>query len=450
MDYGKTPPQAIDFEEALLGAFLIDRDCHDLIDIMLPEWFYKDSHEKIFTAIKELKKNSKSIDLLTVTEQLRKTEQLPEVGGASFITQLTQKVSSGIRANEWYVVIKDKFLLREGIRRSVEIQELCYDNAGDIDEVETKLSEFKNFIETETTSEYVGSSLFEISKESLRNAKVRKLNRDNGIMPGINTGCGALQQITGGWQPSDLIYIGGRPSMGKTAFAIWLAKQSAKAGTKTCFFSLEMNDISITDRAVLGETSIDPERWRNGDVTNADFAWFEDAQKLIKRWPLILFDKNISRPANILKIVKKEKPGIIFIDYIQLMQDDKGEKHQNRNSEMESISRKLKSIGKEFNIPVIALSQLNRSLDTRASKLPVLSDLRDSGSIEQDADLVIFPYRPYVYEKDGLEETIEIHIAKHRNGRLGCIIMKHNQYINNFFEENNGFAEPEFNQNIDF
>lgn len=433
--YGKLPPQATDHEDALLGAILIDRDCHDLIDTMEIAVFYRKQNQTIFEAVKSLRIEKKSIDILTVTEKLKQYEKLAEVGGALYITQLTSKVSSGLRANEWYYLVLEKYILREGIRLTSEIQDICFDSLGDIEEVEFKINELKSFFDAKIYSENVGESLYEVSRESITNAKTRKHNRDNGIMPGINTGIGALQQITGGWQQADLIYIGARPSMGKTAFAIFLAKQSAMAGVKTIFFSLEMNNISITDRAVLGGLDIDPEKWRNGEISNYHFSLFEDKQKVIRQWPLILFDKQAKRPAQIAKICKREKPGIIFIDYLQLMYDDKGEKHANRNSEVENISRKLKDMAKEFNCPVICLSQLNRSLERGKSKVPMLSDLRDSGSIEQDADLVIFPYRPYVYfeEPENLE-VMELHIAKHRNGRVGTVVIKHNKYINEFYD----------------
>ncbi len=179
-------------------------------------------------------------------------------------------------------------------------------------------------------------------------------------------------------------------------------------------------------------------------------ATFEDTQKIVKSWPLVIYDRFANRPAQISKICKYEKPGLVIIDYLQLMNDDKGEKHQNRNSEIESISRKLKAIAKEYNCPVICLSQLNRALDGRGSKVPVLSDLRDSGSIEQDADMVIFPFRPSVYDPQAIQDEMQLIIAKHRNGRVGTVTIKHNQYLNNFFDENNNFAEPDFRANPDF
>jgi replicative DNA helicase len=442
--YGNIPPQAVEMEEVLLGAFLLDKESHEIIDTCEVEYFYKLTNQLIFSVIKSLRNEKKSIDILTVTNELNTSGKLSEAGGALYITQLTFRVASGAHCMEHFLVILEKYIARETIRMSAEMIEMAYSDC-DIEELETKILELKTFYETKTLSQGNGEMIYDVAAVSLTNSKQRISDRQNGTMPGINTGFGMLQDLTGGWQPGDLIFIAARPSMGKTALSIHFAKQAAISGCKVLFFSLEMNAISITDRFVLGKTGIDPEKWRNGTITNFDLALYSDEQKLLKSTKLIIYDKSSIRPSYINTVCKREKPDLVVIDYIQLMKPNQGEKFQNRNLELGSISHELKVIAKDYNVPVIVLSQLNRRLDTSASKEPTLSDLRDSGELEQDADLVIFPFRPYVYDTDspGLFGIMNLFISKHRNGRTGKIYIKHNEYINNFYEENNGFADVE-------
>jgi len=441
--YGFIPPQAIEMEEVLLGAMLLDKDSHEIIDIAEPDFFYKDSHRLIFSAIKSLRTEKKPVDILTVTNELKSGSQLEAAGGAFYVSQLTSRIASAAHSMEHFLIVLEKYIARETIRLSNQLTNLAYSDC-DIEELEEKILEIKTFYETRTQTHCNGERIIDVYAESLRNSKKRIIDRLNGKMPGISTGFGLLQDLTGGWQPGDLIFIAARPSMGKTAIAIHFAKQAAFQGSKVAFFSLEMNAISIADRFVLGMTSIDPEKWRNGTITNFDIALFEEQRQNLKQADLIIYDKSSIRPSYINAICKREKPDLVIVDYIQLMKPNQGEKYQNRNLELGSISHELKVIAKEYNVPVIVLSQLNRRLDTSASKVPTLSDMRDSGELEQDADLVIFPWRPYVYGESDMDfHVMELIIAKHRNGRTGKIRIKHNEYINNFFEEDD-IAGPEF------
>jgi len=440
-EFSKIPPQAVELEEVLLGAFMLDNTSHDIIDTCEPEYFYKEAHQKIFKAIKSLRLEKKPIDILTVTNHLRDNDQLKNVGGAIYVTGLTSQVASGVHSMEHFLIVLEKFIARETIRRAWELTDMAYSNS-DIEELEGKILELKNFYETKTLNQGNGEDVYDVATESYINSKQRIKDRMNGTMPGINTGISLLQDLTGGWQPGDLIFLAARPSMGKTAIAIHFAKKAATSGSRVLFFSLEMNAISITDRFVLGQTVIDPEKWRNGTITNFDLAQYEDQKKLLKNTMLRIYDKSSVRPSYINTICKREQPDLIIVDYIQLMKPNQGEKFQNRNLELGSISHELKVIAKEYNVPIIALSQLNRRLDTSASKVPTLSDLRDSGELEQDADLVIFPFRPYVYGESDMDfQVMELIIAKHRNGRTGKVRIKHNEYINNFYEENIGYVD---------
>ena len=434
-NYEKIPPQAIEIESTLLGALLFDRDTHDLIDDIEEVIFYKNAHQTIFKAIKKLRVAKKPIDILTVTDELKTMGKLDEVGGAYYITALTSRIGSGFHVNEHYLIVLEKYIARKSILICSEMMKLAYSDC-DIEEIEEKINEMKSFFEAKTQQSNIGVLVSVVGKESMLKAKKRAADRQAGTMPGINTGFGKLQGMLGGWQPGDLIFLAARPSMGKTAIAIHFAKAAANRGNKVLFFSLEMNALSITDRFVLGNTIINPEAWRNGSITNFELALYEEENKKIKNSKMIIYDRSSLRPSEVSAICKREKPDIIIIDYIQLMKVNRGEKFQNRNLEVGSISHELKVIAKEYHIPVIALSQLSRSLDSRGVKVPTLSDLRDSGELEQDADLVIFPYRPYVYSNSFIDYGVmELIVAKHRNGRIGAIGIKHNEYINNFFEE---------------
>jgi len=411
------PPNDNQSERALLGEIIIDPSCHDIIDSLESEYFFTPENKIIFEAIKKLRTGKRKIDLLTVTDEVKKNSDVRH--WPYIITLLTSTVSSGTHAGEHYYILLENFIKREIIQKAGELSKASFDNM-DIEDLENKILDLKKFFESKITNDNFGDTLYNISSESFQAAVKRMNDRKNNISVGVKTGIGKLQSITGGWQPGELVYLAARPSMGKTAIAIFFAKQAAYDGNKVAFFSMEMSAQSITDRAILGETDINPEDWRNGSITNFELAQYEDKREKIKKTKLYIYDSSSIRVSDIAKICKNEKFDIIFIDYIQLMKSNLGEKTQNRNLELGNISHELKAIAMDYHIPVIALSQLNRRLDASASKRPVLSDLRDSGELEQDADLVIFPFRPAAYDPDKLEniEVMELIIAKHRNGRV--------------------------------
>lgn len=435
-ELGMMPPQAVDLEEVLIGSLLLESDLWDKIQDVDAEYFYKESHQVIFKSIAQLYTDKEPIDLMTVTNRLRSNGELDNIGGPVFLTSLMSSVVSGSHFDYHLHIIKQKYIQREIITITHEINRLAYsDDTESITECEKKITTLQNFLIDQTVGDIDGESIHNLTIKSINAAQDRISIKNQGEEVGIPIPIGRLQDILGGWQRTDLVLIAARPSMGKTAVAIKFAKYAAKRGYKSLIFSLEMSKISLTDRAVLGETDINPEDWRNGNISSSELDKIDAVRDKIKSWPLIIYDKSGLRPEQIYSICKKERPDIIFIDYIQLMKKNKGEKFDRKDLEIGHLSSEMKSIAKEFTIPVIALSQLNRSLEVRASKVPTLGDLRESGNLEQDADIVIFPYRPYVYTGEKTDKgKIEFIIAKHRNGRTGAVDAGHNNYMNDFFD----------------
>lgn len=445
LDYGKIPPQAIELEELLLGTLMIESYLYDQIPEIKAEIFYKEANRQIFNAIQLLYDQKKPVDILTVTEKLKETKHIDECGGAIYVTSLTSKIASGSHFQYHKQIVIEKYILRLIIQKTSEIQNNCF--ADEFDQATELVNDLYKSVNSEIDIEMSVDKFNDLVTESKDQATIKMNNREKGIKPGIPIPIGKLQDIIGGWQKGDLIYIAARPSMGKTAVSLKFAKHSAKNNFRTLFFSLEMTKISLTDRMILGETEICPDRWKNGELFEHDFQEIEIAQSKIRNWPLFIIDKSAIKTDHVRSICKKMKPDIIIIDYIQLMTANRNKKNDNRNIELGSISHDLKSIAKDFNIPVIAISQLNRNIDSRGSKIPTLSDLRDSGELEQDADLIIFPFRPFVYDENPENKgIIEYIIAKHRSGQTGVIKGRHNQYMNDFYDYETD-KNQEFNNN---
>lgn len=438
----KIPPQCIDIENAILGTFLLERTSWEMINKINEEMFYRESNKILFSAIKILFNARKEIDMLTVTEQLKKMQKLDDIGGVVYLSELTKDISSA-RHLEYHIhIFIEKYIQRSIIRQCSEIVQDAYDDSDDLDDIIGKVEKlYKNTLD-EIDSDMPVYMINDVISDSKKMAYKRMLELEKGKFPGIPINIGVLQEIIGGWQLSDLIYIAARPSMGKTAVACHFAKHAARKGFRTVFFSLEMNKIALTDRMILGETEIEPDRWRNGELSEKDFELIEQKQNEFIKWPLFINDKAKVRVEDIETVCKKLKPDIVFIDYIQLLRPSRGVKYDNRNLELGNISHGLKAIAKDFNIPVICCSQLSRNVETRGTKIPTLADLRDSGELEQDADVIIFPYRPIVHSHNPEDKgKIDFYIAKHRNGKIGMTSAVHNEYMNAFFDvnENNVF-----------
>jgi replicative DNA helicase len=451
IDLGKIPPQAVELEEAVLGAIMLEKDAIlQIIDLLKPESFYKDEHQKIFQAIVDLTSGNRAIDLLTVTEELRKKKQLEEVGGPVYITQLTSRVASAAHLEFHARIVAQKHIQRELIRVSSEIQSRAFDESTDVDDL-LDFSEAELFNIAQGNIKKESQKVSVLIKEAILQMEEASKRADSLI--GIPSGFTKLDRMTNGWQNSDLVIIAARPSMGKTAFVLTMARNMAVEHNRAvAIFSLEMASLQLVNRLIVAETELPSNRIRNGKL--ADFEWEQldykikklvDAPIFIDDTPAIsIFELR----AKARRLKRQHNIDILIIDYLQLMTgtpDTRG----NREQEVSTISRSLKGIAKELNIPVIALSQLNRSVEIRSgTKRPQLSDLRESGAIEQDADMVIFIHRPEKYglmeDENGnsLRGLAEIILAKHRNGPIGDVILKFKDEFAKFTEMEETFLAP--------
>jgi replicative DNA helicase len=435
LQQGKLPPQALDLEEAVIGAMMIDKKGVDeVIDLLQLDAFYKLAHQNIFESILNLFQNSQPIDLLTVSSDLRKNGKLESVGGDYYLVQLTQKVASSAHIEFHARIILQKFIQRSLIRISNEIIESSYKESTDVfdllDEAESKLYDVAqgNIKKSSDTAQ----NLVMLAKK-----KIQEIANKDGLS-GISTGFEKLDTLTSGWQPSDLIIIAARPGMGKTALTLSMARNIAVIKqVPVAFFSLEMSSVQLITRLISAETGLSSEKLRTGKL--ADHEWKQLNVKVgdLEKAPLFIDDTPalsiFDLRAKARRLASQHQIKLIVVDYLQLMTAGNNNKAGNREQEISTISRNLKSLAKELNIPVIALSQLSRAVETRGgTKRPQLSDLRESGAIEQDADIVSFIYRPEYYqieEWDDEEHTssigqAEFIVAKHRNGGLDNIRMK--------------------------
>lgn len=427
---GKLPPQAIDLEEAVLGALMLEKDALTaVVDILKPESFYKEAHKAIYTAILDLFADSQPIDLLTVTNQLRKNGQLELAGGAFFITELTSKVSSAANIEFHARIITEQSMKREMIGIASEIQKDAYEDTTDVFELLDKMEQ-SLFEISEKNIRKNYSNMRDIMKEAIIELESKKGQKDG--LTGVPSGFTALDRVTSGWQKSDLVIIAARPAMGKTAFVLSVLRNAAVDHNRpVAIFSLEMSSIQLVNRLISSEAELDSEKIKKGNL--ADYEWEQLIHKTgkLSKAPLFVDDTPalsiLELRAKCRKLKAQHDIQMVVIDYLQLMSGDSkaGGQGGNREQEIASISRALKKIAKELSIPVIALSQLSRAVETRGGdKRPQLSDLRESGAIEQDADMVMFLYRPEYYgitEDENSNSTLgvgEVIIAKHRNGSL--------------------------------
>jgi replicative DNA helicase len=443
LEKGKIPPQAIDLEEVVLGAMMIDKKGVDeVIDILSPEAFYKEAHKHIFEAIFKLFESSEPVDLLTVSSQLKKDEKLDLVGGDFYLISLTQRVSSSAHIEFHARIILQKFIQRSLINISNEIIEEAYDETKDVfdllDNAEAKLYEVTQG-NVKKSTETAQSLVIQAKK------KIEDISNKEGLS-GIPTGFDKLDKLTSGWQPSDLIIVAARPGMGKTALTLTMARNIAvDFNQAVAFFSLEMSSVQLITRLISSETGLSSEKLRTGKLEKHEWEQLNVKVKTLEKAPLFIDDTpslsifDLRAKARRLKSQYDIK--VIMIDYLQLMTAGGSQKGGNREQEISTISRNLKALAKELNVPVIALSQLSRAVETRGgSKRPLLSDLRESGAIEQDADIVSFIYRPEYYkidewddeERSPTEGQGEFIVAKHRNGGLDNIRLKFIGHLGKF------------------
>ncbi|MCF8067256.1 MAG: replicative DNA helicase [Desulfobacterales bacterium] len=419
----KVPPHNLEAEESLLSAILLDNETLiEVMDVLIADDFYKTAHQQIFTVISELSVSNTPIDLVTVSNRLKEAGHLESVGGATYLARLTDTVPLAVNAKHYAEIIHDKACLRRLIAKAGEITARCFADNGEVNSV----------------IDYAESAIFEIAENKLKApysplSKIIDINIDQleerqgnkSLITGIATGYKELDALTSGLQGSDLIILAARPSMGKTAFALNVARNAAIDGNApTAIFSLEMAKEQLSMRLLCAEAKIDSNRLRTGFFSREDWVRLTDAAGVLSEAPVYIDDTpNISAMeirAKVRRLKREKDIGMVIVDYLQLMQGRQSA--ERRDLEISEISRSLKGLAKEMNIPIIALSQLNRKLEERADKRPMLSDLRESGALEQDADMVAFIYRDEVYNKDENNPNrgkAEIILSKHRNGPTG-------------------------------
>jgi replicative DNA helicase len=434
LEQGKLPPQAVEVERLILGAFMLDENAQIAVgDILRPEFFYLPDHQTIFKTIAELIADSRPIDLLTVSEHLKKKGELEAVGGASYISSLTNRVSSSAHIEYHTKIVQEKFIQRELIKTAAEITKEAFSETSDIietlDRAEQKLLD-------------IGDANFHNEYQDIRllvsqvRENIEEVSKIQDSMSGIPSGFTELDKITNGWQKGNLIIIAARPAMGKTAFALSMARNMAVDFKRpVAFFSLEMTAVELVQRLVSSESEIKGEQLKRGELSETEWGRLIEKSAILADAPLYINDSSAitmyELRAQCRRLKQKHKIEAVFIDYLQLMQGGGTFKGGTREQEISQISRQLKSLAKELSIPVIALAQLSRQVETRGGdKQPQLSDLRESGAIEQDADIVSFIYRPEYYgitEDEKGDSTVgksNIIIAKHRNGSTGKVTLR--------------------------
>lgn len=450
--FGHLQPQATDIEKVTLGALMIDEDAFSIVsEILRPETFYEPRHQKIYRAIQTLNMNEKPVDIMTVAEQLKRDDELDNVGGAAYIVDLSSQVASSAHIEYHSHILQQKYIARQLISFAGNIETKAFDESVDVDELMQEAE----------------GSLFELSQKNMRQDFVQidivvenamniitkaAANKDG--LTGVPSGYTALDDITSGWQASDLIIIAGRPAMGKTSFALSIAKNIAVDFRQpVAFFSLEMNNVQLVNRLISNVCEVKGSKILSGQLDEEEWKRLDAKVHLLSGSPIFVDDTPglsiFELRTKARRLVREKGVKIIMIDYLQLMNAN-GMRFGNRQEEVSTISRSLKGLAKELNIPIIALSQLNRSVDTRDTskgvdgKRPQLSDLRESGAIEQDADMVLFVHRPEYYhlfvDEHGrdLRGMAQIIIAKHRKGATGDVLLT-------FKGEYTRFANPDDN-----
>ncbi len=447
--YGKLPPQAIEVEEAVLGALMLERDAYVTVaDIIQANSFYKEEHQKIYEAIQALSSREKPVDLLMVTQELKDRNQLEEVGGPAYITQLTRRVASAAHIEFHSRIIAQKYIQRELIRVSSEIQTKAYDDTMDVDDL-IDFSESELFKVSEGNIKKETLPIKPVLNDAILHIEKAR-NKPDGLS-GVPSGFSGLDRITSGWQKTDLIIVAARPAMGKTAFVLSMARNMAVDHHQgVAVFSLEMSSLQLVNRLIAAETELGAEKIKTGKLEDYEWAQLNQRIKSLDEAPIFIDDTPalsvFEFRAKCRRLKMQHDINIIIVDYLQLMtagSDMRGSREQ----EVSTISRSLKAIAKELDVPIIALSQLNRSVESREGKRPQLSDLRESGAIEQDADIVTFIHRPEYFgltedeSGNSLLGVAEIIIAKHRNGATADVHLRFKKELAKFTD-----MDPQFDR----
>jgi replicative DNA helicase len=433
----RLPPQNIEAEQAVLGAIFLEPSALTVAsEILIPEDFYRASHQKIFNAMLKLNDEGKVVDLVTVTEELAAAKLIEDTGGVSYLSELASSVPTAANIEYYARIVEEKSLLRRLIRTATEIASDGYSRE---DEVEALLSEAEKNILAVAQRKNAGA--FHNIKDVLVRTydNIEQMHQRAGEITGLETGFIELDRMTAGFQRNDLIIVGARPSVGKTAFALNIAQNVAhKTGENIAIFSLEMGAEQLVMRLLCAEGNIDAQRLRTGSLTDEDWGKLTMAMGSLSNSGIFIDDTPGVRISDIRSKCRRLKQehglGMILIDYLQLILGS-GRAGENRQQEVSEISRSLKQLARELQVPVIALSQLSRGVEQRQDKRPMMSDIRESGSIEQDADIVAFLYRDDYYDKESENKNIiEIIIAKQRNGPTGTVslafVKEYNKFVN--------------------
>jgi replicative DNA helicase len=444
----KLPPQSLEAEEALLGGILLDNTAIDrVLELVAPDDFYREAHRKIMRAMIELSQRGEPVDLITLTDALKAHGELQGVGGAAYLTELADKVPTAANTGHYARLVRQKAVMRSLIQAATEIATQGYESNVDVDQF-LDTAEHKIF---EISERKVRPSFFRIRDIMVDSMKaIEQLYERKELVTGVPTGFVDFDRLTAGLQPSDLIVVAGRPSMGKTAFALNVAEYAAlHAQVGVAVFSLEMSKEQLVLRMLCSQARVDQSRVRSGFAAERDFPKLALAASHLADSPIFIDDTpalsvlELRAKTRRLKRDRDAKLGLVIVDYLQLM---RGHDTDSREQEISGISRSLKALAKEIDVPVIALSQLNRQVEARADKRPVMADLRESGAIEQDADVIAFLYRPIVYDRTAGERDAEVIIGKQRNGPIGIVpltFMSEYTRFENRAEEEVSFGEAD-------
>ena len=426
-DMGRLQPQARELEEAVLGALMLEKDAYSIVsEILKPECFYEKAHEKIYAAIVDLALSQRPVDMLTVTEQLKKRGELEDVGGPFYISQLTSKVASSAHIEYHARIIAQKYLARELISFTAMIQGKAFDETLDVEDLMQE-AEGKLFEISQRNVKKDVTQINPVIKDAMEMLQKAALQKEG--LSGLRTGFEGLDKMTSGWQNSDLIIIAARPAMGKTAFVLSMAKNMAvNFNTPVALFSLEMSNVQLVNRLIVNVCEIPGEKIKSGRLESYEWEQLDFKIKELYDAPIFVDDTPslsvFELRTKARRLVREHGIKCIIIDYLQLM-NASGMNFGSREQEVSTISRSLKGLAKELNIPIIALSKLNRGGEARQGvegRRPQLADLRESGAIEQDADVCMFIYRDDYYNPDTEDKNIaEIIIAKQRNGPIGTV-----------------------------
>lgn len=454
-EYGKLPPQAVELEDSVLGAIMLAKEAFaSVADLLRPEVFYKDQNRLIYEAIRTLSSKDKPIDMLSVGEQLRANGTLEQVGGTVYLSELTRRVASTAHLRYHAEIIAQKSVARDLIAVAADIEERGFDETQDVEEL-MQIAEASIFEVTQRAQKRDVTRINAVVKEAFE--RMAKAAKNEGSISGIPSGFDALDKITSGWQEPDLIIIAARPAMGKTAFVLSMIKNMAvDRHTPVAVFSLEMSNVQLVNRLIMNVCEIEGDKIKTGKLTKADTLRLNERIQVLEDAPIYMDDTPqlsiYELRSKARKLVREKGVKIIIIDYLQLM-NAQGSNFGSREQEVSIISRGLKGLAKELEIPIIALSQLNRGVESRQGiegKTPQLSDLRESGAIEQDADMVCFIHRPDYYhiyndEKSGkdLRGLAQIIVAKHRNGATDSIWLRFRHKLAKFQNEKDAFDENE-------